>query len=149
MALVVLEVSSRKPPKMIRIPKRMAVQYSQPLHVAVKASMKLPKEIAEWIMHDKRYALHFRTVNIIEEKPTQVIFVDPPIEPFTGDRININAAGKDELKALGFLTPYMITAILNYRKDKIFLNVNELLQVPGIGERTMQKLAQAVFVEQL
>lgn len=150
MAEAVLEVTSRKPPTVIRIPKKMMVDYRLPLNIQIKKQMRLPKEVADWIMRHPVHNKHFRIHEVIEATTVKPVSpkITATIEPYEGDKINLNAAGRRELKTIPFLTPAMINAILAYRKDKPFTDVADLVQVPGISEHTMRQLAQALYVEQ-
>lgn len=58
-----------------------------------------------------------------------------------GSRININEADAERLQMLPGIGPVKAEAILEYRREKgPFSSVDELLQVKGIGEKTLEKL---------
>ncbi|MDQ1264202.1 MAG: competence protein ComEA [Campylobacterota bacterium] len=53
--------------------------------------------------------------------------------------IDINKASKEELMGLSGIGEKRAAAILEYRKQKCFKNVNELTRVKGIGDKFMQE----------
>ncbi len=53
--------------------------------------------------------------------------------------IDINKASKEELMSLNGIGEKKANEILEYRKQKCFKNVNELINVKGIGEKFMQE----------
>lgn len=65
----------------------------------------------------------------------------------TSEKININKAEKDELMTLTGIGPSKAQAILDYRNENgLFLSIDELTQVPGIGEKTLDKLRNYITV---
>ena len=68
--------------------------------------------------------------------------------PSDGERININTADQAALELLPGIGPVKSKAILKYREEKgAFHNINELMQVKGIGEKTFRKVQEYVCVE--
>lgn len=64
-----------------------------------------------------------------------------------GGKININTAGIDELQQLNGIGPSKAEAILRYREENgPFSTVEELTNVPGIGEKTLENLREQVTV---
>jgi len=61
-------------------------------------------------------------------------------------KVNINTATSDELQTLPNIGPKTAQAIIKYRKKHKFKNVDELLEVKGIGEKTLKKLRPFVTV---
>ena len=53
--------------------------------------------------------------------------------------VDINSAGKSELMSLKGIGEKKADAILLYRKDTCFQNVNGLLRVKGIGPKFIEK----------
>ena len=67
---------------------------------------------------------------------------DPPAAP-----VDLNTAESPELETLSGVGPATAAAILEYRAvNGPFATVDELLQVPGIGEVTLERLRPAVTV---
>jgi competence protein ComEA len=65
-----------------------------------------------------------------------------------GEKININTADKDKLCELTGIGPAIADRIIEYReKHGPFKSVDELTQVKGIGEGTLQKIKDLVAVE--
>lgn len=65
----------------------------------------------------------------------------------TGGKININTAGQGELEKLPEVGPAMAKKILEYRqKNEGFKKKEELMLVPGIGEKTYEKLKELVAI---
>lgn len=63
-------------------------------------------------------------------------------------KININTASAAELETLNGIGPSKAAAILRHREEHgPFTDVSDLLQVPGIGEKTLDHLADQVTVE--
>lgn len=61
-------------------------------------------------------------------------------------RIDIRTASKEELMALKGIGPKRAEDIIAYRETHPFQNVNDLLQVSGIGPKTYQKLLPDLLV---
>ncbi|MEW9031185.1 MAG: helix-hairpin-helix domain-containing protein [Planifilum fimeticola] len=63
-------------------------------------------------------------------------------------KININTASAAELETLDGIGPSKAEAILRYREEHgPFTDVRDLLKVPGIGEKTLEKFADQIAVE--
>lgn len=61
--------------------------------------------------------------------------------------LELNTAGVEELQLLPGIGPVKAEAILSYRESKGgFVSVEELLEVSGIGERTLGKIKEYVIV---
>ncbi len=61
--------------------------------------------------------------------------------------LDLNTAGVEELQLLPGIGPVKAEAILSYRESKGgFASVEELLEVSGIGERTLGKIKEYVIV---
>lgn len=62
-------------------------------------------------------------------------------------RVNINQASKDELETLPGIGPAKAQAILDFREENgSFKEVEDLLQVNGIGEKTLENLIEYIDV---
>ena len=61
-------------------------------------------------------------------------------------KININTATSKELQTLPQIGPKTAKAIIKYRAKHPFKKVDELLEVKGIGKKTLKKLKPLVTV---
>ncbi len=61
-------------------------------------------------------------------------------------KININTATIEELETLPKIGPKTAKAIVDYRKKHPFKSVDELIEVKGIGSKTLEKLRPLVTV---
>lgn len=62
-------------------------------------------------------------------------------------RVNINQASKEELETLPGIGPAKAQAILDFREENgSFKEVEDLLQVNGIGEKTLENLIEHIDV---
>ncbi len=79
----------------------------------------------------------------------QIGLIDPPGAAVSGSgKININTANKDELESLSGIGPSLAERIIAYReKEGKFTTINELTKVSGIGEATLAKFKEKIFVE--
>jgi competence protein ComEA len=78
-----------------------------------------------------------------EEIPSEA----SPIQTKEDNKINLNTATLEELETLEGLGPTKAKAIIQYRGEHGgFRSVDELLQVSGIGERTLERIKEKVFV---
>lgn len=70
-----------------------------------------------------------------------------PVAPKPVGIININTATKEELMTLNGIGEVKATAILEYRRENgNFYTVDELTNVKGIGEKTLEKIRERVRV---
>jgi len=61
--------------------------------------------------------------------------------PASGDKVNINTAGVDELVALPGIGKAYAERILEYRqKNGPFKRIEDILNVRGIGEKTFERI---------
>ena len=54
-------------------------------------------------------------------------------------KVNINTASKEELLKLKGIGPKKAEAIIKRRDKKPFKNINELIEIKGIGEKFLEK----------
>jgi competence ComEA-like helix-hairpin-helix protein len=68
-------------------------------------------------------------------------------DPLTGP-VNPNTASAEMLATLPGVGPEMAKKILQARKQQPFTKVEDLLKVPGIGEKTLEKMRARLVVEE-
>ena len=67
--------------------------------------------------------------------------------PSEGSRININTATSQELQTLRGIGPAMAQRIIEYRQTSgRFSTVDDLTNVKGIGEKTLEKIRDSITV---
>lgn len=83
------------------------------------------------------------------EAPVPVaVAPDAPVAAAVTARMNLNTANASQLERLPRIGPKMAQRILDYRSAHgDFQTVEELVQVKGIGEKTLAKLKPYLFVE--
>ncbi len=93
------------------------------------------------------------SVSIDQSEPKQVPDQDRKQDivaetPGQKPNININTATKEELERLPRIGPVMAQRIIDYRREHSdFRNVDELMNVNGIGTKTLQGLRDLITVE--
>jgi competence protein ComEA len=66
----------------------------------------------------------------------------------TGKTVNINTAGQAELEQLPGIGPSLAKKILDFRqKNGQFKTPNDLMAVPGIGEKKFEQLKNLITVK--
>jgi competence protein ComEA len=66
----------------------------------------------------------------------------------TGKSVNINTAGQSELEQLPGIGPSLAKKILDFRqKNGQFKTPNDLMAVPGIGEKKFEQLKNLITVK--
>jgi competence protein ComEA len=67
---------------------------------------------------------------------------------FSADKININTATVEQLQTLKGIGAKTAMAIIEYRENiGAFNNVEELIEVKGIGEKKLALISQDVIIE--
>ncbi|MDY0408500.1 helix-hairpin-helix domain-containing protein [Virgibacillus soli] len=62
-------------------------------------------------------------------------------------KVRINHATKEEIETLNGIGPSKAQAIIDFREENgLFKNVDDLLQVPGIGEKTLENLREQIQI---
>ena len=62
--------------------------------------------------------------------------------------VSINQAGAEELDTLPGIGPALAQAILEYREENGgFSTLEELMEVPGIGEKVFSKLRDRIVLD--
>ena len=89
----------------------------------------------------------WRAPNRTQTAPTATAEPDgPPVDCEAA--VNINEAGVEQLEMLPGIGPVRAQAIVDYRNASgPFMRVEELDDVPGIGERTLEKIRPCITLE--
>ena len=86
--------------------------------------------------------LYLRTVQPVEEQGYTVMTSRPTEEAVTPEPpapVDVNTAGLDELDTLDGIGPALAQRIIDYREEHgPFSSLEELLEVKGIGEATLE-----------
>lgn len=73
------------------------------------------------------------------------------IEKGTGSsaqRVNLNAASKEEFETLPGIGPSKAAAFVKYREENgPYQNIEDIKEVSGVGEKTFEKLKEYIFVQ--
>jgi hypothetical protein len=79
-----------------------------------------------------------------EETESEDDPVRADLEQLADERLDLNTASPAELARLPWLTPFNIYNIVEYRKQKPFRKVEDLLSVQGLDEETVRNLSPFV-----
>ena len=83
------------------------------------------------------------TITVTQREPEPVT-PEPPKEPVL---VDINTATLDELQTLSGIGPVIAQRIIDYRTENgAFTSIEDLLNVKGIGEATLNKFRDRVSV---
>lgn len=80
------------------------------------------------------------------QSPTADLSVTEP-KSDKSDLININTADFEELKTLDGIGDVLAQRIIDYRKETPFLSVEELINVKGIGDKTLETIKDKITVQ--
>jgi len=62
------------------------------------------------------------------------------------DKVNINTATEQQLAALPGIGPAIAKRIVAYRKDHPFKQIEDIMQVKGIGPKVFEKIKELIKV---
>lgn len=93
-------------------------------------------------------AVYDRVKIEVKEEKTTIVSSQPESENISvNGKININTATKEDLLKIKFIGDKKAEAIIEYRKENgDFNTVEELKNVPGIGEKIYQKIKDKIEV---
>ncbi len=108
--------------------------------------VNLPPEVVQQNNND---TYNNNNNNVQQETPeTTTPAVSETTTAKTAEIININFASRDLLMTLDGIGPAKADAIIEYRiENGAFLTVDELLEVNGIGEKTLEKIRSKITVD--
>jgi comEA protein len=86
-------------------------------------------------------------VEEIAEKYQVGIYEFDPSTSLPIDRINLNTATNEELQLIPGVGETLATRIIEYRSNHLFTNVEDLVNVKGIGQKSLQKLLPYITIE--
>lgn len=69
-----------------------------------------------------------------------------PARPGSPAKINVNLASQQELESLPGVGPIIAQRIIEFRKRRTFQKVDDLLEVRGIGPKTLERIKDRVSV---
>lgn len=85
-------------------------------------------------------------ITINEKKEEKEEFDDVDSSNFENSKININKASKDELKSLEGIGEQTAQKIIEYRKQNTFSEIEDILNVDGIGTSKFEKIKDDICV---
>lgn len=88
--------------------------------------------------------------SVLQGEESELIESDPsgPQEVLVEKSINLNSATLEELDKLPGVGPTIAQRIIDYREQNNgFYDIQEIMEVSGIGEKTFARLEPYIFVE--
>ncbi|PWA12500.1 competence protein ComE [Pueribacillus theae] len=83
-----------------------------------------------------------------EEAETPIVTQNNPNVAEGGDKVKINSASSEELQKLPGIGPAKAEAIISYREENgAFKSVDDLLNVSGIGVKSLEKLKDIITID--
>lgn len=73
----------------------------------------------------------------------------PAFATSKSEPVNINKASVEQLAELPYIGPKRATLIVERRQQKPFQSIDELLEIKGIGDKTLEKIRPHVVVSML
>ena len=129
----------------------------------INLSKRLVNEMVIYIFTKKELTTTSKTTKIIEVSTTpsvcncETIEINNCIEKeentsaneeskTSNDKININTATKDELMSLNSIGESKALAIIEYRKNKLFEKIEDIMNVSGLGESIFNKIKDSITI---
>ena len=133
-----------------------AVEYSETeqatTSVSTKSSVKIPKTTTTTTVTSTSRTTVSTTVRTTSLKSTEVPIISCETEAADYEEeilfIDINTAEKEELTKLKGIGEYLANEIISYRDEYGgFNNIEEIMNVNGIGEKIFAEIAEFIYVE--
>lgn len=77
----------------------------------------------------------------------KLLFLFFTLTTFLFGLVNINTATLEELKSLNGIGEVKAKAILEYRKEANFTNIDDIKKIKGIGDKIFEKIKNDIIVE--
>ncbi len=77
----------------------------------------------------------------------KLLFLFFTLTTFLFGLVNINTATLEELKSLNGIGEVKAKAILEYRKEANFTNIDDIKKVKGISDKIFEKIKNDIIVE--
>jgi competence protein ComEA len=94
-----------------------------------------------------------QSIRFVEESPGRVTFEVEPMNAGAlitiGGKIDINTAGEEDLLLVPRMKPDFARAIVDRRVKKVWQRVEDLVEIPGVGEKSVEKWKEYLGVRYL
>lgn len=128
--------------------------YEVDQHVRVSDAISIAggfTEDADQTQMNLAQRVHDEMVIIVPKEGEEIIAVSTPGETTTIDedmnKIRINQATLEEIQTLNGIGPKKAQAIIDYREEHgSFQSVEDLIEVNGIGEKTVENMKESIIV---
>ncbi|MFD2133612.1 helix-hairpin-helix domain-containing protein [Pseudogracilibacillus auburnensis] len=128
--------------------------YEVDQHVRVSDAISIAggfTEDADQTQMNLAQRVHDEMVIIVPKEGEEIIAVSTPGETTTTDedrnKIRINQATLEEIQTLNGIGPKKAQAIIDYREEHgSFQSVEDLIEVNGIGEKTVENMKESIIV---
>jgi competence protein ComEA len=75
-----------------------------------------------------------------------MLLAGPAMAAAEGSQVNLNKASVEQLTELPYVGPKRAAQIVERRQQKPFQSIDELLEIKGIGPKTLEKIRPYVVV---
>lgn len=99
--------------------------------------------IAGVILYTTMHAPDLDVLSVPQTAPTSALTAEK-----SRYAVHINEATREELLGVKYITESLADAILTWREENgMFLSETELLDVPGIGEKTLERIRPYILID--
>lgn len=128
--------------------------YEVDQHVRVSDAISIAggfTEDADQTQMNLAQRVHDEMVIIVPKEGEEIIAISTPGETTTTDedmnKVRINQATLEEIQTLNGIGPKKAQAIIDYREEHgSFQSVEDLLEVSGIGEKTVENMKESIII---